>query len=249
MIFNETLVPLCARRVQEIYDFDIKKQDEKGSYSQSDFWWRSSDKFYSVKNFDSRTNRLFGLLQIELNPEMEVARRTDAIEAKWLEADLGWSMQQVKESQFFPKKAPEITFYKSLPLPIKEEPKDFYDVKADPQTMSIFSLRRFIKDQRRNGVAVSDYLADYYAKVSSPFIILLITLLVTPFAMRPGRNTSMAASFLGGLAIGFSYYAVHSLSLALGRAEIWSPLMSAWAANAVMLAVALILHLGAESPA
>ncbi len=248
LVFNETIVPICARRVTEIYNFDIKHKTEDGSWDQADFWWRSKDAFYSAASFDSRSNRLLGLTKIEVNEDGHVSRRTEAKEARWIDPLIGWNMAGAVEYNFSANQDPHTVTHRSLPLLIREEPKDFYEADTDPQTMSFFALRKFIKHQRETGIAVSDYIADYYSKFSFPFVIFLIPFLVTPFALKPGRNTSMAIGFLGGLIVGLSYYAVHSLSLAMGRAEIWPPLLAAWAANILMALVGFVLQMGTESP-
>jgi lipopolysaccharide export system permease protein len=75
-----------------------------------------------------------------------------------------------------------------------------------------------------------------------------MTLVVIPFALKPARSGSMATSIMASLMIGFSYYAVHSLAISLGRAEILPPLAAAWATNMLMGAIGAVLLLGAESP-
>ena len=248
IVFNETLVPYCARRVREIYNIDIKKKHLTGTYSQSDFWWRDKNGFYSVDIFDSRNNSLFKVSKFILDDAGRVTSRIDASQAKWIDPILRWNMDDVKERVFKPEQPPSVKKFKGLPLVIEEEPKDFYDKQTDPKTMSFFKLSKFIKRLKENGVSVSGHLTDLYAKISFPFVIFVASLAVIPFALKPARSGSLAPSFMFGLAIGFSYYAVHSFSLALGRAEIWPPLFAAWTANFVMLVVGVVLNLGAESP-
>jgi len=249
LIVEETVVPYCSRRVKEIYNIDIKAKDKTGIYSrQDDFWWRSGDRFYSANMFDSRTNTLHELSIFEIGETFLPVLRIDAARAVWVKKGLGWTMYDVTQHAFKPDTPPEGAKIQSAALPIEEEPEDFYEVKTDPFTMSYYQLRQFIQTQVQNGAATSGYLADLYAKIAFPFVILVCTLVVLPFSLKPARTGSMAASFVAGLVIGFTYYAVHSFSLAMGRAEIWPPMMAAWIANLVMILVGLILNLGAESP-
>ena len=251
IIFAETVVPYSTRRVNEVFNIDIRKKDLTGNYSRNDFWWRSRDKLYSANFFDSRSNTLYGLTQLRLGNDFVVLERTEADAAKYVDDILGWSMSEVEEYRFEEGvgTAPEVNSLSSLPLPIDERPQDFYDAKTDPFEMGYFQLKRFIADQSENGIETGDLLANLYAKVSFPFIIFVVTLLALPFALKPARTGSMAPSFLAGLIIGLGYYAVHSIGLALGRAEIWPPLLAAWCANLVMGFIGLILNLGSERPA
>jgi len=256
---NEVLVPYSQKMASQIYNIDIRKKDARGGYSQNDFWWRTGTTFYSAQTFDSSTNELTGFSSFEISPQFDIQRRTDAERVRWVNKNLGWNMLGINEYRFGarstpnagqPPSAPTIDqrSFHSLPLPIQETPNDFFEVKSDPYTMTISQLRRFIKRQSQNGLDVSGYLPSLYEKFSFPFVNFIIALVVVPFALRPARSGSMAGGVLAGLIIGFSYYAVHSFSLALGKAELIPPGLSAWLANILLGFVGSILLLGAESP-
>jgi lipopolysaccharide export system permease protein len=248
LLVNETLVPYATRRVKEIYNIDIRQKDKRGGYSQSDIWWRSGNRFFSVGMFDSRTNQMLELSEFKLDENFVITRRIDAAKTSWLNPTLGWSMRGVTDYRFGANDVPEITRHPVLPLPLTDRPEDFYDVKTEPQTMSYRQLRRFIKQQARNGISITGYLADLHGKIAFPFISLIVTLIALPFALKPARSGSLAGSFVAGLIIGFSYYAVDSFSIAMGRAELWSPILAAWTANFLMGFVGLVLNLGTEAP-
>lgn len=248
LALNETVVPYTTRRVKEIYNIDIMQKNRTGSYSQGNFWWRSNNDFYSVNMFDSRTNTLMDFSKFELLPDHSIAKRTEARRVKWIDPLLGWSMEDVTRYKFQDPINPEIKHLQALPLPISSQPQDFYDVKTEPDTMSFRQLRRFIREQAANGIPVTGSITDLQNKLAFPFASVVISLVVLPFSLKPARSGSLAGSFVFGLVIGFSYYAVHSFSLAMGRAELWPPMISAWMANILVGCVALILNLGAEAP-
>lgn len=249
LLVNETIVPWTMRRVNEIYNIDIKKKDKKGGFSQSDFWWRDGNKFYSAGIFDSRTNSLAQFSEFDLSEDFRVSRRVDADKVDWVNPTYRWSMRAVWDYRFPNGEAVDAKYYNALPLLIDEQPTDFYETRADPYSMSFSRLRRFIKEQKANGVPINQYLADLNEKISFPFINLVVMLVVMPFALKPARSGSLAPSFVAGVTIGFSYYAIHSFSLAMGRAELWPPVLAAWVANFLLIIIGLILNAGAESPA
>ncbi len=245
---NETIVPYALRRTKEIYNIDIQKKDREGVYSQNDFWWRKGNSFFSVRMFDSRTNTLYDLTRFDMSDTFDILHRIDARRTQYLAPNLGWSMHDITDYRFGAGRSSVGRNPDSAPLNISSEPSDFYDVKTDPATMSYAQLKRFIRTQSSNGVSTRSYLADLYEKLASPFLIFIVIPVVLPFALKPARSGSLAWSFMAALIIGFSYYAVHSLSIALGRAELWHPLVAAWMANIVMGVVGLVLSLGAEAP-
>lgn len=247
LLLSEVVVPFTERRQKEIYNIDIRKKDKRGGYNQEHFWWRNKDSFYSVDLFDSRTNTLFDLSQFELSDDWNVVTRTDAERVSWLPAGLGWSMKGVHRF-LFDKDPVLIQNLPELPLPIYETPADFYEFNDDPSLMSFRELKRFIKKQGRNGVSTTQYLPDMYSKLAFPFVVLITALVVLPFTLQPARSGSMATSSLLAIFVAFTYYAVDSFSISMGRAELLPPLLSAWMANIVMGILALVLNLGAEAP-
>lgn len=249
-VINETVVPISTRKVREIYNIDISQKDKTGTYSSGDIWWREGGRFFTVERFDSRNSSLnnvswFDLVSGGFVPE----RRTDAELGTFVGEDLGWGFRGVKQYEFGDGKFKSLPqqFY-SISLPLRKTPQDFYDVRTDRYSLGFLAMRQFIKTQSRNGIPVKNYLADLYEKLSFPWVNLLCGMVVLPFAIRPSRSSGLASTILVALLIGFSYYAVHYFSLALGRALIWPPLLAAFMANIVLGAVAVILNLGAEAP-
>jgi lipopolysaccharide export system permease protein len=248
LTLNETVVPHTQRRVREIYNIDIRKKDLRGGYSQQDLWWRNGDTFYSADIFDSRTSSLIGLSRIRVNQDFAIVERTDANNATYLDKHLGWSMKDAEVISFPETISPEIERFSGLPLPIAKAPADFFDAETDPHTMSFGQLKRFIAGQQANGLSIAEYLADLYDKIAFPFFSAIVALVVLPFSLKPARSGQMAKSIISALIIGFSYYAVHSFSVALGRAELLPPLLSAWIGNILLTSIGIILISGAENP-
>lgn len=249
LCLSEFVVPYTSRRVREIYNIDIKRKDESGAYSQSDFWWRSGENFYSVGTFDSRTSTLSGFSAFTVSDSMQVQRRVNSQTVHYLDPLLGWSLQAVTDYRFPGDMAsPQIAHFGSFPFPTPKQPTDFYYYETDPATMSFTTLRHFIEEQQANGLSVGSYYADLYAKFSFPFICLVMPIIVLPFSLKPARSGSMATSIVAALCIGFSYYVVHSFAIALGRAEIVPPLLAAWIANGLMGTIGMLLLNGSEQP-
>ncbi len=249
VVINESIVPSAQKRAREVYNLDIKKKDQTGTYSQNNIWFRNQDTFYMIDRFDSKEKSLHDLSAFTVNESFRVKSRLDAVDAKWLKAAIGWNMHDVIEYRFTPGQPVEAKKLKALPLPIGQQPNDFYDVKTDPYSMSFFELRAWLRKQASNGLDIQGYLPYLYEKLAFPVINLIVVLLVSPFAIRSSRASGMATGVIAAMLIGFSYYAVHSFSLAFGRAELMPPALSAWVANFVMGTIGLILVAGAEAPA
>lgn len=245
---SETLIPYTQRRVHEIYNIDIRQRDKDGHFDREKFWFREGNEFYSVGIFDSRDNALLDLSIFSLSDAFLVNWRKDAKKTTYLGDAYGWNMKDVEETTFDETGTKAVKHYRTLPLPIDEKPERFYISKTDPATMSYNELKLFIHEQNKNGLSTKSYMGDLYSKISFPFINIIVPLLVIPFAVGSGRTKSLAGAAIAAVFTGFSYYVIHSLAIALSRAELWPPLLSAWAANLVLGAVGIILFLGAEAP-
>lgn len=248
LIAHETLIPFCSRRSDEIYNIDIKKKHESGTYSVKDVWWRSGSDFYSISNFDSRTSTLLDLSRFRFSPEFEVTERIDAKKVGWVDNILKWSMYGVEEYTFAPDRTVQRRTLDRLALPINEQPKDFYRVRVDPDTMGYIDLNQYIKRLSTDGLSTKGYEADLAAKLAYPFVSFILVLIALPFSLKPARSGNLAVSFVAGLTIGFLYFVVHSFSVSLGRAELISPLIAAWMANLLLGFVGIVLNWGAEAP-
>ncbi len=247
-LLSETVIPYSQRRVHEMWNVDIKQRDQDGHYDRRRFWFREGADFYSISLFDSRENALLDLSILSLDSSFLMRRRRDAHKAVYLSDSLGWNMSGVVEKSFDSQGMSNKLDFQSLPLPISASPKKFYITKTDPATMSYRELKEFTQEQERNGLSTTSYLGDLYSKLAFPFINLIVPLLVIPFAVGSSRTKSLAGAALAAVITGFSYHIIHSLAIALSRAELWPPLLSAWAANIVLSAVGLVLFLGAEAP-
>lgn len=247
LLLNEVIVPITERRQKELYNIEIRRKDARGGYNQADFWWRRGSHFYTISLFNSKTKSMQDLSDFEINQDWQVIRRTDAESARWVAPGLGWNMRTVSRFHFDGDQVKTERF-PGLPLPIPESPRDFYEFNDEPSTMSFAELREFISNQRGNGIATAQYMPELYRKLAFPFVTFITALLVLPFTLLPARSGSMAASSLAAIFVAFTYYAVDSFSVAMGRAELLPPLLAAWSANIIMGLVAFILNAGSEAP-
>ncbi len=246
--FSEAVVPYCSRKSHEIYNIDIRKKHLKGTYSQGNLWWRNGDTLYTIAAFDSRHNSILGLTSLQTDSDFKIIRRTDSEQATWLDKNLGWSMKGVRDMHFGVDGSVKKEDFPALPLPISQEPDYFYDRELDVESMGYLSLRKYIKKLKSDGIQSHQYLADLRAKLAFPFVNFICILVSLPFALKSSRHGGMAIPFLAGVTIGLSYFFVHSLAIALGRAELMNPTLAAWTANLLLGAVGVILNWGAEAP-
>jgi len=83
-------------------------------------------------------------------------------------------------------------------------------------------------------------LIELYAKTSLPFINIIMVLIAVPFAL----SINYAGAFMGigiCIGIGFCYYALNAISLALGNNGTLPPFIATWLTNAIFFITGMIL--------
>jgi len=118
-------------------------------------------------------------------------------------------------------------------------PSDIEKKQRKPDEMNYEDLREFIKNQERAGQDVSRWLVDFHSKLSFPFASVIMVLFGVPFAAnRP--KTGAAVGFGICVAITFIYLAFMKTSQVFGYNGDLNPLLTAWLANIIFLAVGII---------
>jgi lipopolysaccharide export system permease protein len=140
----------------------------------------------------------------------------------------------------------EVTRFPKLPLLIDETPSYFYKVQQLAETLSYSELKEYIEKLSNDGVPVTQYLVDLAAKISFPFVNLIVVLVAFPLALISARSGNVAMSVVFGIIIGFSYYVVHAICTSLGSAELIPVIPAAWAANILLGSIGGYLLMGAE---
>lgn len=255
LLLNESIIPFCQRRAREIYNIDIRQKDKRGGYSASNFWWREENYFFSVGSFDSRASELHDINFFKLDKNFRVLERIQAERGNFVDSRFGWNLENVstylfdaignKDSSLI---SPHIISFKTFPMVSKRTPQDLYEVEMDPFAMSYSELSSFIKESQLAGISSSSYYADLYQKLSFPFISTILPLIIVPLSINSSRKGSLAPAILASNLIGFTFFALHSFCVALGRAEIISPLLAAWSANLIFVTIGGVLIATAENP-
>ena len=243
---GEWIVPIASQRVEEIYTFEIRKKDETGGLDKSDIWYRANNKILNIGKYSSSDTTLHRFTLLEFDETFRLKRRVDAPQVTWEGNAIGWSMKNPIEMIFLENGNIASITYPALPLVTEERPQDFYNMKLRPETLSYRELQKFINKRKAEGIPVTPYLVDSAAKISFPFVSLVVVLIAFPFALTPARSGTMTLSFVSGIAIGFSYYFVHAFATSLGAAELIPILPAAWTANTLLGGLGAYLMAGMD---
>jgi lipopolysaccharide export system permease protein len=118
-------------------------------------------------------------------------------------------------------------------------PSDIEKKQQKPDEMNYPELREFIKNQQRAGQDVSRWTVDLNSKIAFPFASVIVVLFGVPFASIKRRG-GLAIDFGVCVAMTFVYLAFMKTSQVFGYNGDLNPLLTAWLANIIFFALAII---------
>ena len=244
-LWDETVVPVTARRAQEIWSQDVKKRKgPAGVFAGRDIWFHGRAGFYNINRVAPRRRMLYGLTIYQVRgDEFRPTRVIDISTAEW--TDGRWQFNGARTVRY---DADGVHSVNGLPphFSLPESLDDFSVVALEPEETSYSMLKRQIRSLRSKGVDASESLVDLHLKVATPFAAVVMMLLAVPLATRGTRATSLPAAIGLGFAIGMSYFFVVGFSRALGQTGSLPPFVAAWTANAVFAVIAGYYQISAE---
>jgi len=124
-------------------------------------------------------------------------------------------------------------------------PEDFQREEKKPEAMEYNELKRHIERASRSGENVERMLVDLHIKTSYPMANFIIVILGAALSATR-RRISLASGFGWTVGLAFIYILLLRLGLSLGHSQIFPPLLAAWVANILFLAVGLGLMVRAS---
>jgi lipopolysaccharide export system permease protein len=113
----------------------------------------------------------------------------------------------------------------------------FILARVDPDQRSFIGLRQDIADLEAAGRPAEEARAGWWHKISSPLSITLMPLLAAIAAFGLARSGQVLLRAAAGMALGFTYFVVDNLSLALGNVGAYPAWLAAWAPFVLFLLI------------
>ena len=122
------------------------------------------------------------------------------------------------------------------------EPKDFFYVRGQQETMTLPELREFIGRQKLRGAAgVSTFEVEYHKRFATPFAAFILTLIGVSLSCEK-RKGGMGASIGAGIALSFAYILFQTISATFAINAGWPDMPAVWLPNIIFAVIALVLY-------
>lgn len=257
----ESLVPEANREAARIWQMEVKKTSQRSIMTGSEVWLRSPSSqgmtLYRIGFLQLPQTPLPGpgkdsqivlneVSVLRLDRDFRLLERVDAREMSW--DGQQWSFLDGIQwsSMSSDQQGPRVERFEKKSLSLPERPEDFQWVRQEVESMGFFQLAQYVERARREGFDATSQLTDLHFKVASALFSLVTALFTIPLAMRiPPRAGGLALGVVLSMSIGFLYYLVLALGLALGHSGALPPFLGAWGANLIFGSIGLwwMLHM------
>ena len=222
--FNEAVAADSTRTVNAWSDNDYEPL-KADSGVQSNVWVKSGADFARAKLVIGRgpETRLRGVTLFERKGN-SLARVVVAEEGIF--KGNGWRLQDVRVYDADMNVARRLPALDALP---KVTPDRFNLAKVRAGEQDVLRLRQSIAELEAAGRPTDEARAGYWHKFSAPLSVVLMPLLAAIAAFGLARSGKVLLRAAAGMALGFAYFVVDNLSLALGNAGAYPGWLAAWA--------------------
>lgn len=199
-------------------------------------------RIWFVGSFDTRDN---SLRHIEITQQREDSSdlyKIQAAKAEWLDGHWWLTDSTCQHYDNGGHPLGELEVAKRLEMTeLTETPQNFLNEIKEPRFLSAFELRGYLRThQHISKQAKTRFQVDFQQRLAMPWTCLIVTLLGVPFGSHTGRKGAMIGVVLS-LGLFFSFYVLSNVGLALGKKELLSPWLAAWAPNIIYFAIGATL--------
>ena len=237
-VTSEYITPYTNMQVIRIKN-RAKNKKETSFLKHDKIWYSGEGLIYNIDYFDAKTNKLHNVIVLDHDDEFRLIKRIDA--ATGLYKGDSWVLKDVSIREFSYKKGvmgvKSFAEFDETPIYIPETPQTLKEVRKKADEMSYNELKQFVAKIKSEGYEADEYEVDMHAKLSIPFVCVIMTIIGIPFALKRERSGSIAVGVGISLIIGFCYWIILSFALSLGHAGVLPPLVAAWVSLFIFLLI------------
>jgi len=126
---------------------------------------------------------------------------------------------------------------------IPEKPRDFLTQRQRPDFMDIAQLEDYMWKLSKSGAstAIRSLSVDLYQRFTSWLTSIIIILLGIPFAFKIKKRAAGLSSIGLAMMVGFFYYVLNAICVALGKGGILPPILAASLSHIIALLISMHL--------
>ena len=245
LAFSSTIIPLASEKAEEVRLVQIEKKPEPLTVQAAQPWVRiGADELMHIGSIEVGGETLRDVRLFHFDHGFRLDQIVEAAEANYTRD--GWVLRDGVRRHFSPDNTLALTLFPEQTTDIPLIPDDFStSLTGNSESMTFQKIQNYIGRFQPEGVSFSRLLTDYYSRLASPFVTIIMVLVGMALGLRGSgvRGGSMAMGIGQAFIVGFCYWTTHSIAIALGRGGALAPMLAGWLANIVFASFGLYLLL------
>ena len=238
-------IPLSNVKANYVESVLIKNKPEALLSTPNRLWLRvGQTELLRIDSVEENGRQVAGVYQYTLSEPFRLSGVLEAEQGAFSQDE--WVMENVVQRQVLDDGRVEITEQPQRIFALPLLPEDFQQwLSQSPKHMTLSRLNQYIERMTKDGHNSQRYVTDYWARVAFSMVPFVMTLLGVSVSLRgSGLRTVGAAKGVGQtLAIGFLFWAVHSVGIVLGQNGAVMPIVGSWIATVMFFMVGVNLFL------
>ena len=243
LLFSSTVIPLAASKSEEIRTTRIEKKPPAAAVKLQQPWTRvGADSLMHVTSVSVGGELLGGVRLFQFDRNFQLVDMTEADEAR-IVTPRGHCTRG-GTGDFLPMELSRPRVFDRQAIALTLIPDDFTTwLAGDSELMTFHDIRAYSRRRHQQGAQSARLKTDYYSRIAFPFVTVIMVLVGIALSLRRSgtRGGSMAMGIGQALAVGFCFWATHSIAIALGRGGVLTPLIAGWMANVLFMSFGLYL--------
>lgn len=225
---SEKIVPIAGYQAEQFRAYQTAGKQEN-IYFAENIALKNGDNDWYIRRMDTRDQSLYNVRLVTPRTDGAGEVKYEAEKAYWLDGVWWFTDATV---QFYDEKgdlasAPEIILHKEM-AGLVETPETFMTEVKDPRYLSSREIMRYLKSKTDlTGNARSRLQVDFHAKLATPFICLIVTLIGVPVGAHTGRRGAFAG-IMTAMVLFFAFYAVQLISQYLAKQGLMPAVLGGW---------------------
>lgn len=205
------------------------------------FFQDTKTRIVTINYYDITNEQAHQISIQEFNPDdkTRLTKRIDAYRMKYDSVNSSWTLMNgstriISDSSETMEKFVQYDF-KGLNF----KPQDVIMKQRKAEEMSLSELSDFANEQKRTGNDPTSILIEYQSRIAYAFASIVVVMFGLPISANRRRG-GLAIQFGINLLITFIYLVFMKVSQAFGKNGVLDPTMTAWMANFIFLAAAIV---------
>jgi lipopolysaccharide export system permease protein len=223
---NEYLVPWTNYKTKYVLDVKVRKEEPSSFFRNYKIWYHGDHEIFNIQLLDPAKKVLKGFSFYRLDDQFHCTQRIDAQEAKW--TGQKWDLHNGTVRKFDPSGSIQTIPFKQMEISLQETWDSFQKLERPSEELSYSELMTYIRKIRSAGYDATRYVVGLHAKLSYPFLNLVMVLIGIPFALKTARSGGIALNIGISVVIGSGYAVLFAVFISFGKTGILPPLVAAW---------------------